>query len=53
MDIQSRNPVVDTGWRGSAARSAGLYGELPALPAHAPARTTSPPKPLRKTVAAE
>ena len=53
MDIQSRNPVLDNGWRGGASRPAGLYGELPALPTLDPVRTAPARKPPRKSATTE
>lgn len=53
MDIQSRNPVLDNVWRGGASRPAGLYGELPALPALDPVKAAPASRPLRKTAATE
>lgn len=53
MDIQSRNPVLDTVWRSVTSRPAGLYGELPALPALDPVKAAPARRPLRKSAAAE
>lgn len=53
MDIQSRKPVLDTVWRGAASRPAGLYGELPPLPALDPVKAGPARRPLRKAAAAE
>lgn len=53
IDIQARNPTLDDGWPSRATRPAGLYGELPALPAHPPAGPPPLARPLRKSTSAD
>ena len=48
MDIPTRRPVPGDSWRTSSSRSAGLYGELPPLPAYLPANTALAARPPRK-----
>ena len=38
MDDLTRSPVLGHSWRSSAPKSAGLYGELPPLPARLPTK---------------
>ena len=49
VDIQRRDAVLGDGWRTGASKPAGLYGELPPLPAHPPATTVQATRPLRKS----
>lgn len=49
MDIRTRNPNPGDGWLAGSSRSAGLYGELPPLPACLPTKTAVAPKPRRKS----
>lgn len=51
MDIPTRRPVLGDGWRTGSSRSAGLYGELPPLPAYLPANRALAAKPPRKPAA--
>ncbi|MDP3803006.1 hypothetical protein [Brevundimonas sp.] len=39
IDPQTRNAAVGGDWNSGPSRSAGLYGELPALPLRFPAET--------------
>lgn len=52
MAIQTRTPDLGDGWRTGSSRPAGLYGELPPLPAHGPASTASMRQPPRKSAQA-
>lgn len=47
IDIQSRKSALADSWRTGASAPVGLYGELPPLSAHRPARTNPAPQPPR------
>jgi hypothetical protein len=53
MDIQSRNPVLGDHWRTGSSKPAGLYGELPPLPAHLPPETSVAARSVRKRTPAD
>lgn len=53
MVIQERHSLLGDSWRIGASKPAGLYGELPPLPAHLPAKTASVPRSLRKHLTAD
>lgn len=52
IDLQTRDPATGGDWNSGPSRSAGLYGELPALPLRFPAErpaTTASRKPRHGT----
>lgn len=44
MENPTRNPVLGDMWRTAGSKPAGLYGELPALPAQPSARSAIAPR---------
>lgn len=52
MDTRTRNPILGDGWRTGASKPAGLYGELPPMAPHPPAKTNPAPRPFRGNTSA-
>jgi hypothetical protein len=51
MDNPTRNPVLGDVWRTAGSKPAGLYGELPPLPAQPTARSAIAPRPPSRVAA--
>lgn len=51
MDNLTRSPILGDSWRNSAPKPAGLYGELPSVPARLPAKSPLASRRLHKNAA--
>jgi len=49
IESQTRNPAAFDGWRPAKTVPVGLYGELPPLSAHRPAKPSPVEWPLSKS----